>query len=567
MNPLLTLSTARTFAVRYRQERERHGDALPRLILTAHRQQRGPLCDWITPLSPAALSAALEAVLEQRQPGVYATSADVAVHMADSTILPCLLAGRAASTDQLADLIADNRDLRTLTLDWLASASTRQVRDLLARLETLTVLDPTCGTGALLLAALRVLTWLRRACLARLDRSGEQVGDIVARNLFGVDLLPEAVELCRARLQLEAGTDGPDNLTVGNVLLAAPTRQFDVVLGNPPYLELREVAYIPQGFRCQEAGAVHALCVENGLKQLRPDGWISMLVPMSLVSTQRMKPVQELLEEGRHVWYANYSWRPARLFPSVNRAITLFLATASQRPRTWTTGYQKWRTRERAHLFERLQFVESPRHRSAYWVPKLTTESERPLLERFLRIPTTVADFLSADDDPARRIYYRTDGGLYWKVFTDFEPAFSCDGQAGKSTRQTSITAAQAAHVVPLIAALSSDLFWWWYTLTSNCRHLNPIDVHSFPLPASALDDPQLARLGRAYLRDIVRHSSSRPRRQRQTGHTLTQTFRIRHSRPLLLRIGAALAPHYGLSEQDSTFLANYDLDFRLERK
>jgi hypothetical protein len=215
----------------------------------------------------------------------------------------------------------------------------------------------------------------------------------------------------------------------------------------------------------------------------------------------------------------------------------------------------------------RIRFTEAPRSRPSFWVPKFGDKRERLLLEKLLRIPSLVEDFLSKHDGPERRIYYRTDGGLYWKVFTDFPPTFSLDGRAGHSSRQTWLTLAEPRFVAPLIAALSSDLYWWWYTVTSNCRHLNPIDLHRFPLPASVLADRGLARLGQAYLRDIVRHSAERVRRQKQTGRTVTQTFLVRQSRPHLLRIGDALVPKYGLTDCDRDFLASYDIAFRSGQK
>jgi hypothetical protein len=499
--------------------------------------------------------------------------------MARNAIAPYLLKVLGHNPETVARLITANQDPQQFLQDWIGEQTRPEALWSLSRLlESLTVLDPTCGTGAFLIAALNVLHSIRSHCLERMALLGvkelscrpKQMGQqIIEQNLFGIDLLPEAVELCRLRLRLEAGTEIKDNLRVGNMLLDETARPqaaqtFDIILGNPPYLELREVDYRPQGFRCQETGAVHALCVERSLELMQPHGWMSMIVPLSLVSTQRMKCVQDLLEEGRHVWYANFSWRPGRLFANVNRAMTLFVTTAADRPRTWTTGYQKWRTHERDQLMGRIRYVETPRNRLSFWVPKLSQKRERSLLDRLLRVPTTVEDFLAGYDTPNSRIWYRTDGGLYWKVFSDFAPSFSCNGQLGHSTRETWVTVAKSAHVAPLIAALSSDLFWWWYTITSNCRHLNPVDIHRFPLPASVLEDASLRRLGRAYLRDIVRHSAPHTRRQRQTGWTRTQSFKIRKSRPLLLAIGETLARHYGLTNEQRNFLASYDLSFRM---
>lgn len=100
----------------------------------------------------------------------------------------------------------------------------------------ITILDPTCGSGAFLFAALNILEPLYEACLDRmqvfvdeLDRSGEthrpeKFGDfrkvlermaqhpnrryfilksIIVNNLYGVDIMEEAVEICKLRLFLK----------------------------------------------------------------------------------------------------------------------------------------------------------------------------------------------------------------------------------------------------------------------------------------------------------------------------------------------------------------------------
>ena len=103
-------------------------------------------------------------------------------------------------------------------------------------IEGVTVLDPTCGSGAFLFAALNILEPLYETCLDRmeafvadLERSGEahapkkfedfkatlaKVGahpnaryftlkSIILNNLFGVDIMEEAVEICKLRLFLK----------------------------------------------------------------------------------------------------------------------------------------------------------------------------------------------------------------------------------------------------------------------------------------------------------------------------------------------------------------------------
>src|ERR1035438_1262292 len=143
--------------------------------------------------------------------------------------------------------------------------------------------------------------------------------------------------------------------------------------------------------------------------------------------------------------------------------------------------------------------------RPACWIPKLGDSIEQNILKKFFVVKTVVKHSTSNSE---HRVYYRTDGGLYWKVFTDFAPAFNLNGKKGHSSRETWFTLSKKEYVKPVIAALSSDIFWWLYTVTSNVRHLNPFDVQNFPLPESALADSALKRLGEDYLKDLDKNST-----------------------------------------------------------
>lgn len=74
-------------------------------------------------------------------------------------------------------------------------------RSLRKRLEELTILDPACGSGALLVYALERLAAMRRE--AGDERSiSELRRDVLMRSVFGVDKNPTAVWLCELRLWL-----------------------------------------------------------------------------------------------------------------------------------------------------------------------------------------------------------------------------------------------------------------------------------------------------------------------------------------------------------------------------
>lgn len=103
--------------------------------------------------------------------------------------------------------------------------------EMLSRLRRITVLDPACGSGAFLLAALTILERIGR--FLDPDAPATWRRSIIERSLFGVDLKPEAVRLCELRLWLSMVSQaGPEialvqplpnldrNILQGNSLLS-----------------------------------------------------------------------------------------------------------------------------------------------------------------------------------------------------------------------------------------------------------------------------------------------------------------------------------------------------------
>ena len=337
---------------------------------------------------------------------------------------------------------------------------------------------------------------------------------------------------------------------------------FDVIIGNPPYLEKRQIDYEIRDYKTLESGAVHAFCIERSLRLMHLGGNMSMIVPIALVCTQRMTPIQQLLETNRSTWYSNFAWRPAKLFDAVNRALSIFVVNASEAIHHYTTPYIKWASENRKKLFESIAYIKYDEGRDSFWMPKLSSIKEYGILIKLLEQPKAVGNFVV--NSSQNRIYYRTTGGLYWKVFTNFAPKFYCNGVEGHSSRETCLCIDDNHHTLSLVAFLSSNLFWWWYTITSNLRDLNPSDIYGIKFPQNMIDNSVLQELGNMYLKDLNMNSIMLVREQKSKGTTQTQSFKINKSKPIIDEIDKILAKHYGFTEEELDFIINYDIKYRM---
>lgn len=169
-------------------------------------------------------------------------------------------AGEIASIE---DFITHNLDIRQFARDAIQYAESPDlVRAFWKGISAIKVLDPACGSGAFLFAALGILYDLYDACLERMEQFVDSAPEgggprqlysdfrtvleqierhpnrpyfiyksIILDNLYGVDIMDEAVEICKLRLflklasqleradQIEPLPDIDFNIRAGNTLI------------------------------------------------------------------------------------------------------------------------------------------------------------------------------------------------------------------------------------------------------------------------------------------------------------------------------------------------------------
>ena len=614
-----------------------------------------------------------------------------------------LAAGEATSIN---DLITYNLDIETFAQDVIAgSEGPELVRAFWKALRKVSVLDPTCGSGAFLFAALNVLDPLYTACLgamrgflddlenSRRKQRPEKLGDfrkvlgqveehaseryfifksIIIDNLYGVDIMEEAVEICKLRLflklvaqlerydQIEPLPDIDFNVRTGNTLvgftsldgvkrtlsadlvkqLALPRIEeraeiadcafrkfremqtehgmgagafvatkvelrkrldelrdeldeylagdygvkvenrkayrrwrdshqpfhwfvefygimhgggFDVVIGNPPYVEIPKISghYSLQKYELVGTGNLYAVCLERFLQLLGLNRRYGAIVPVSSVSTPRMLPLMRLLVNNSSAHISSFAVRPAKLFSGVDMNLSILMGTATarkDREQIFTTAYTRWNEPFREYLFDTISYIASTFHEPLAAITKISSEIDRIILVKLLKYRSLARLRTKGAQNP---IYYHS-GGRYFR---------KCIRTKLSSEYRELPLHNEAAK--PVLCLLSSSLYYWLWILFSDCYHVTRADVDMVPVPDSIMLDKRFHRLSDALVEDLERNAEVRIRRRADGSEQKEVNYLAGRSKHLMDRIDHLLAEHYGLSEEEVCYLVNYDAKYR----
>ncbi|MDR1478565.1 MAG: Eco57I restriction-modification methylase domain-containing protein [Planctomycetaceae bacterium] len=244
-----------------------------------------------------------------------------------------------------------------------------QSNPLLEKLETyrqwlleLTVCDPACGSGAFLNAA---LDFLKNEHLLIDKLISKLLGismifsefeiSILENNLFGVDINEESVEITKLALWLRTAKPNcklnflDANIKCGNSLISDPKIDpdkafdwhkefphifkkggFDVVVGNPPYVDSETMTKFKPSERQKLANLystatgnwdLFVVFIERATQLVKHEGMVSMIVPNKLVASKYAVDVRQLLVSKNLLNVTDYSkvkvFEEANVYPCV----------------------------------------------------------------------------------------------------------------------------------------------------------------------------------------------------------------------------------------------------------
>jgi Eco57I restriction-modification methylase len=615
----------------------------------------------------------------------------------------------ACEMTSINDLITYNLDIRQFAQDVIAYCEgTDLLRAFYDSIEKVTVLDPTCGSGAFLFAALTILESLYEACLDRMQIMVEErdrldaaikpelrqnrpsinrfreilkqveqhpsrryfiFKSIIVNNLYGVDIMEEATEICKLRLflklvsQVEKFDDIeplPDidfNIRAGNTLvgfatyaeaeraimskldfdnamarieqmaqeverafhnfrfmqtainvdpeLMAEMKQqvrsqlsalnneldrylageygidrsnipnkaeyekrfkqwqqshqpfhwfvefygimknggFDVIIGNPPYVEYSKVKkeYEVKDYKTISCNNLYTYVMERSLRLQAQKGRLGMIVPVSMLCTERMVPLQKLALYKGESWVSSFDMRPSQLFTGVSQRLSIHLHTIDVVSGSiHLGGYRRWHEEERPELLRLMSYINVPNDRiEPGYFPKIATSMEASIEAKLCG--QKIADFeASANEHP---IYVHRIIRYFVKAI-DFIPYFWNETEGQKKSEDYKPFFFRTDLMYAIAAILNSSLFYWFWRAYSDGFHCGYRDVRAFRLGTFEESEelPVLNALGKKLMTELQKSTTRKTIISKATGRVEYDEFSPRACLKLINEIDRLLA-------------------------
>lgn len=342
---------------------------------------------------------------------------------------------------------------------------------------------------------------------------------------------------------------------------------FDVIIGNPPYVEYSKVknTYTVKNYQTEECNNLYALCYERVFNISHSKTCTSMVLPNSSISATKMTPLQNIILSKGSAYISNFAWRPAKLFDGANMLIAIIITIPSNK-KIYTTKYYRWYREFRDVLFDNIAFHNVSENLLIEGsIPKLSSCKVNNICNKLLENTKAISGYFLPTSDYC---FYYFRAVLYWFKVLDTIPIYIIDGQNRQTGEMKPVYTSKDNRYI-IIAFLSSSLYFLYYVLYSSCQVVNSRDFSiRFDIDKlSQTDREKLITLGQTLQQDYQRNSNIAQRHYSARGNNFVmekQYFYIKRSKLIIDEIDKVLAKHYSFTNDEFDYITNYDIKYRV---
>jgi len=390
---------------------------------------------------------------------------------------------------------------------------------------------------------------------------------------------------------------------------------FDVITGNPPYVEDRnnnaldlkiiqamktpeqkprqhwkeEKPGEPFFYISKDCGNTHAYFIERSIKLLKNRGRFGFIVPIALVSTERMDCIREFIHvNSSEVEYYNFDDRPGKIFGGIEHCRETIVLTEKGKGQGFvlTSKYHRWYSEDRSKLLKNLKTHKWRIVNPTDIIPKIGTKIEEDILQKLKQKSSgkSVQNYLK---DSGTRIWYHN-APQYWthahteeylpkvEYFAKIRENKVTGEKLPYELKETKVS----SHYKPITVEkddayifnglLNSSLFYWWFVVWSDGRDLLADHIKSFPIDVEAFSQAAKDK-SRKLVEELMNSydkSSNVKINVRMGGYAIKIKEIIpSKSKAIIDEIDGIFAEQFGFTQKEREFIMKFDIEFRTENK
>jgi hypothetical protein len=257
---------------------------------------------------------------------------------------------------------------------------------------------------------------------------------------------------------------------------------FDVVIGNPPYLNLagfKEYEII--GYSTRVTGNLYPIVLERGQNLGSEKGRQGYIVPISSTATEGYLPLQKILLK-RELFVSCYDDRPAHLFNDLDKN-TLSIILVGNKAKNISRGYStrlcRWSGDERTNLFTTLAYQPFQESNLSGCIAKIGSPVEKSIWQKIWAKNKYLASFYSKYGQHS--VFYSRKINAFLQVL-DFTPEVrNGKGNLRPPSEFKEISVETESTGKSVYCCLSSSLFRWYVDVTTDGSHLNKREIDNYP--------------------------------------------------------------------------------------
>jgi hypothetical protein len=340
---------------------------------------------------------------------------------------------------------------------------------------------------------------------------------------------------------------------------------FDAVIGNPPYVVYpsKNVGYriLDSRFETITTRNLYAFFFEQSLRLAKKTANVGLIVQLTAMSSERMEPLQTMLERRGIVHAIPFPRRPQSVFSDVEMPVVILISTPlAVELRFITANVNRFYSEERPHVMEELFLEQHGVRRNRHRIAKFGSKLEVSLFNKIAAQPRVLGTLACSDSE---WLMYYQEACRYWVKAVEGAPFFRRNGHAidpphGRTIHFISHSAASFATCL-----LNSSLFYWLYSAMCDCEHINDSFVREFPIPTN-WDRGDWSALSTKLMQSLKENAKRKIISTKQ-GHKIEyDEMSAVQSKSVIDEIDTALAELFTLSSSEVDFVMNYDLKYRI---